>query len=152
MSQVIWTSLFSATANDWWSYHLSVYSILSRTFFAPSSVLAGSPCHGVFLYCLWASFLHPLIICLTVSIEFTHNLHSGVSEVLAMLCSIEFFLKLVLEQLRSNLLFPPSKPVPKPSPGIFSSYICRLTQKSPCRAFFLPVPGFLLLLEILFFI
>ena len=46
-----------------------------------------------FLYSFWVSFLHPLTICHTVSVDSRHNLHSGVSDVLSMLYLTEFVLK-----------------------------------------------------------
>ena len=152
MSQVMRTSLFSATAKGWWSYHLSVRYI--PHFLHISQCTRRATLSWRFLYSLWASLLHPLIICLTVSVEFPHNLHSGVSEVLSMLCLIEFVLKACswAARIKHCLL------LPKPSQGIFSSYICCLSHKVSMQGFLLPVPDFLLLhpllvfLEILFFI
>ena len=55
MSQVILTSRFSATDKGWLSCHLSVHS---NSYFLHH-----------FLYSLWASFLHTMTRCDTVSVE-----------------------------------------------------------------------------------
>ena len=90
-----------------------------------------------FLYSLWASLLHPLIICSTVSVEFPHNLPSGVSEVLSKLCLIEFVLKACswAARIKPNSASFFKKPflshLQESSPA--TSAVCH--TKSPCRAF-----------------
>ena len=90
MSQVTLTSPFSTIGNGWWSYHLSLQSI---PYFLHISQCTRRAISWSFLYSFWASFLHPLTMCHTVSVDSPPNLHCGVCEVLSMLCLIEFVLK-----------------------------------------------------------
>ena len=91
MSQVSLTSPFSTIGKGWWSYHLSLQSI--PYFLHISQCTRRATLSWRFLYSFWASFLHPLTMCHTVSVDSPHNLHSGVCVVLSMLCLIEFVLK-----------------------------------------------------------
>ena len=85
---------------------------------------------------LWASLLHPQTICLTVSVEFRYSLHSGVSEVLSVLCLIEFVLKACswadrIKPFVSLFKKPLLSHLQELSPA--TSAVCR--TNSPCRAF-----------------
>ena len=148
MSQVILTSPFSAVDKGWWLYHLLVHSI--PYFLHISQCTRRATLSWRFLYSLWASFLHPLTMCLTVSVVSPHNLHSGVSEVLSMLYLIEFVLKAQLFLSRQNQAFclrfknPFLSHLQDSSPATFD--ICWIN--SPCRVFsfqFLTFSSFLLL-------
>ena len=95
------------------------------------------------LYTFWASFFHPLTICHTVSVDSAHNLHSGVSDVLSILCLTEYVLKACSWTARI-----------KPSVSFFkqpflshlqdsysvTSEVC--WANSPCRAFSLQLLSF----------
>ena len=136
MSEVMRTSLFSATAKGGWSYHfnLSVHSI--PHFLHISQCTRRATLSWRFLYSLWASLLHPLIICLTVSVEFSHNLHNGVSEFVSILCLIEFVLKACswAARIKPSVSFfknPFLSHLQESSPA--TSAVCR--TNSPCRAF-----------------
>ena len=92
MSQVILISPFS------WNWHgltvippvTTLYSILPAYFpvYPQGHLVAGLPIlsSGKF-------FLHPLTMCLTVSLASLHNPHSGVSEVLSILYLVKFVLE-----------------------------------------------------------
>ena len=74
-----------------WSYHVSLH--FNPYFLHCSQWACRATLAWRFLYSFWASFLHPLTICHTISVDSPHNLHSGVSDDIYMLCLTEFVLR-----------------------------------------------------------
>lgn len=125
VSAVLQTSLFSATANGWWSYHL--------TSFKCTTASAWPPCHGT-SFTLNQLFLHLLRVCLTVTGNSSHIIHSYVSEVKEMPRKRRFdrIFKACSWATRITpfrLLL--EKTISTPSPGIVLCYIDVCLTNSP---------------------
>ena len=124
-----------------WSYHVSLH--FNPYFLHCSQWACRATLAWRFLYSFWASFLHPLTICHTISVDSPHNLHSGVSDDLYVLCLTEFVLKACswATRIKPSVSFL-KKNILELSPGLLCSHIWTLRANFPYRAFSLQLLRF----------